>query len=140
MEKQCFKCKKKKKLKFFYLHSQTKDGHLNKCRFCTKLDVKKRYHKEFEKIQAYEKLRFQKPERKKLLRKYQEKRRKKYPGKERARKKTSSAIRDNKIIRNPCEICGDKKSEAHHLDYRRPFLISWLCFKHHRKLHGQLKT
>lgn len=41
----CFKCGKEKPLKDFYKHPRSADGHLNKCKTCTKSDVKKNYRK-----------------------------------------------------------------------------------------------
>lgn len=50
-----------------------------------------------------------------------------------------SAIRNNTLVRRPCEVCGDPKSEGHHKDYSKPLDVEWLCRKHHLIAHGKLK-
>lgn len=43
--KTCFKCNKIKDINEFYLHKGMSDGHLGKCKECTKMDVNERYIK-----------------------------------------------------------------------------------------------
>ena len=139
--KKCFKCGVTKSILLFYKHKQMSDGYLGKCKSCTKKDVKERYYNPLfsEKIKEYERKRFKNPERKKKIAEYQKKRREKYPRKNYARSKIGNLIRYEKIKREPCEICASEKAQAHHLDYRKPLHIKWLCFKHHREEHGQKK-
>ena len=44
-------------------------------------------------------------------------------------------LRDKKVKRKPCEICGNVKAEGHHKDYSKPKKVRWLCLKHHRQIH-----
>lgn len=137
--KKCFKCHRTKCLDLFYKHKQMADGHLNKCKACAKKDAKNRYYSPEGriKIREYEQERFKTEHRKIKVLEYQRNRNKKNKGKARARRNISNLIRSGNLIRLPCEICGNQKSQAHHLDYRSPLKIKWLCFKHHRILHGQ---
>lgn len=48
---------------------------------------------------------------------------------------TNSATRLGILIRQPCEICGELKVDAHHDDYTKPMDVRWLCRKHHNEHH-----
>lgn len=45
-EKQCFKCGSVKQLTEFYKHKAMSDGHLNKCKECSKKDALDHRHGE----------------------------------------------------------------------------------------------
>ena len=50
-----------------------------------------------------------------------------------------------RIHRDFCAACLDEGeqtwvTEGHHIDYDRPFVVVWLCFRHHRQVdHGSLR-
>jgi len=140
MKKECFKCHKIKDVNCFYVHGQMSDGHLGKCKSCAKKDVHDRYSnpESRKRIVEYERKRYQNPERKKKALVYQQRRRLKFKGKNKARRLAYKALREGRLKRLPCEICGNIKSQAHHEDYRKYLNVKWLCFKHHRELHNQI--
>jgi hypothetical protein len=116
------------------------DGHLGKCKDCTKKDVQKHYVETRLERHAYERTRFQRPERKKKASTYQLRYRKLNPEKYRARNAVSNALRDGRLVRQSCLVCGER-AQAHHEDYSRPLEVVWLCFKHHREdKHHQIVT
>lgn len=136
--KQCFKCGETKDLAAFYRHPRMADGHLGKCKECTKRDVKARYDSEPEKIRGYERKRFADIGRKARVAEYRRNLRLRHPEKYAAWVAVGNAIRDGRLIREPCQVCGTTEDvEAHHEDYSRPLDVRWLCFKHHREAHGQ---
>lgn len=135
-QKQCFKCQKTKSLNDFYLHPQMSDGRLNKCKECTKLDTANRAIEKRTYIRKYDQWRQTTESRRAKKIGYHKNYNLRYPEKALAHHKVNNAVRAGKIKRKPCEICG-AKSEAHHPDYSKPFDVQWLCFKHHRELHGQ---
>ncbi len=128
------------------------DGHLNKCKTCTKDDTAKRVAiksldsewvvKEMER----HRIKQQKAReagtacvligeaKRKVLRKY----RATYPEKRIAHSIVTNAIRSGTLIQQPCEVCG-RKAHAHHDDYSKPLEIRWLCPQHHIKHHVELR-
>ncbi len=137
-EKTCFKCGETKASSDFYKHPEMADGLLGKCKECTKSDTKENYLSDIPKRQEYERKRTSRLARKEQNRKYRKKR-KFNQEKYRAGNMLHSAIRDGRLIRQPCEVCGDIKSQGHHDDYSKPLEVRWLCFKHHQMQHGKLK-
>jgi hypothetical protein len=134
--KTCFKCKRLQPIDNFYPHPQMGDGRLNKCKECTKSDVRTNRAKRLDHYREYDKLRFKEPERRKAHAVSLKKHRQRNPQKSIARVRTARAIRSGQLIRQPCEVCGNAKSEAHHPDYSKPLDVRWLCRVHHRMEHG----
>jgi len=56
----------------------------------------------------------------------------------RARRKLQYAVKKGDVVREPCEVCGKEKSEAHHDDYNKPYVVRWLCMYCHRAEEGRL--
>jgi len=136
--KTCFKCKVAKPLAEFYRHPYMADGHLGKCKECTKADVAENRAKRREQYSEYEKNRNGEPERRAKKLGYLKKHNEKYPEKALARQMVNNAVRDRQLKREPCVYCGDKRSQAHHSDYSKPLDVTWACFKCHREReHGQ---
>lgn len=138
--KVCFKCKRDLPRSEFYKHPQMGDGLLGKCKECAKTDVRENYSKRRIQYHQYEKQRSQDPRRRELTRIYCANGKKRNAEKWKARYATLNAIRDGKLKRLPCEVCGNEKTEAHHEDYSKPMDVKFLCFKHHRQVHGQMPT
>jgi len=63
----------------------------------------------------------------------------KYPERRKAEQAVERAIKKGTLIRQPCEVCGDPRAQAHHDDYSKPLIIRWLCDKHHKNLHRRKK-
>ena len=48
---------------------------------------------------------------------------------------TKVYIKRGKLIPQPCELCSNNKTEAHHSDYTKPLEVKWLCRTCHLNLH-----
>jgi hypothetical protein len=130
--KTCFKCGFSKPLSEYYKHSMMADGHLNKCKECTKTDVKK-HRKENDTVRDYDRKRGNR-QNLEYLREYREK----YPKKYKAHSLVNSRCRSGKLV-NPgvCEECpSDFAVEAHHDDCDLPLVVRWLCSRCHKIWHA----
>jgi len=45
------------------------------------------------------------------------------------------ALSSGKLQKQPCEVCGVVKVDAHHDRYDEPLNVRWLCRSHHIRLH-----
>lgn len=138
-EKECFKCKTVKPLTEFYKHAMMADGHLNKCKECTKNDVSKHRNQNLEKIRAYDRERGKIPERIKANVEVNRAWRAEDKRRQAAHSLVARSIRNGSLVRQPCIRCGAEKSVAHHEDYDKPLEVMWLCQPCHKQRHKELK-
>lgn len=132
MLKRCSCCGVEKPLTDFQVRQASKDGLTASCKACLK---------------ERDRIRDQSPRRIALKKKYVQgkgknvayaaKRRyiRKNPKKRAAHVLVGNAIRDGKLLKGVCSVCGDKRVQAHHCDYDKPLEVLWLCPKHHEAWH-----
>lgn len=135
--KTCFKCLTAKPLEAFYKHAQMGDGHLNKCKECTKKDVKQHRQENWESVRAYDRLRASQPHRVATRQRVVAEYKAKYPNRTQANVAVNNAVRDGRLKKQPCWVCGEK-AVAHHPDYDRPLDVVWLCQPHHKQAHAMV--
>jgi hypothetical protein len=130
-EKKCFKCGRILPLSEFYKHSQMGDGHLNKCKECTKKDVKERYDINSDNKEWMEK------ERERGRRKYH-----KLDYLHKFQDKTRMICPVNGNISRMLRRKGyeTKGKEAHHWNYNFPFSVILLSKKAHKRIHQHLSS
>lgn len=144
--KKCFKCGEVKDLTLYYKHSQMADGHLNKCKECTKRDSNKHRDDNLEKVREYDRNRPNRVERvktsgdrAKVLRRTD----KDFKLKLSARCAVKSAIRNGRLIKSACcTVCKDTNTplEGHHWSYLEENWLDviWLCSKCHGEEHARI--
>ena len=138
MDKKCFKCETVKPLTEFYKHPAMGDGHLNKCKVCTKNDANKHRAENLEKIRAYDRERGKIPERIKTNTEINRAWRAEDKRRTAAHNAVARAIRNGSLFRLPCIRCKAEKSIAHHEDYDKPLEVMWLCQPCHKQRHKEL--
>lgn len=128
-------------------YSNTKGGLMGECKECTRARTRRNRLVNLDRYQEYERARANLPHRMdarnayarteagrtaaaRAKRSYMERN----PLKRTAHLAASNAIRDGRLIRQPCEVCGGK-AQAHHDDYSKPLDVRWLCTKHHAEWH-----
>lgn len=128
--KQCFKCLCSKPLSEFYVHKMMADGHLNKCKECTKADV----HASEWKYKAQRAEARKKPHRAAHLKAYHASWIAQHPERRAAQIAVGNALNSGRLVPLPCWVCG-AQAHAHHPDYSHPLDVVWLCPTHHKQAH-----
>ena len=147
--KVCRCCDAEKPIGEFYVHARMLDGHLNICKTCVKLRVKK-HRAENDSVREYDRWRYWNDPNRLAYSKARTKTayeknkdrilvssknwRMKNPEKRKAHIMVGNAVRDGRLIKQLCEVCG-AKAHAHHDDYSKPLDVRWLCPTHHVRFH-----
>ena len=114
--KRCRKCGAVKPLTDFYANSTAADGREGRCKNCSNAYNRaySREHPESGRRRTAKHLR-------------------EHPEQSVAHVAVRNALKSGELVRQPCEVCGDPDSEAHHEDYSKPLEVRWLCKPHHRE-------
>ena len=138
MTKKCSKCGKFYEANTinFPLNWSGKNGLLTSCRKC-KQKYDRIYSRKY-RAEHPEWIKKSNKKHKEIIEKSIKEYARKYPERIKATSKLNNAIKAHKIKRMKCFICGQKNTHGHHIDYKKPFEVIWLCPIHHKALHYNL--
>lgn len=120
---------------------------MHECKECWKSRVRKNRAARIEHYRDYDKRRTRRPDRIAARAEYERTnpepvRRAKAAWSERNRQKrqaqiaVSNAVRDGRLTKEPCVVCGSEEQiHGHHEDYSRPLDVIWLFPRHHSEYH-----
>lgn len=129
----CTNCQKSKPLDVYYRRANGAPE--SKCKECLKAAATARRNANIEAVRAYDRGRAMRPNRKQLRKSVVQSWRSRSPRGTAAHNAVTRALRSGKLVRQPCEVCGDPKTHAHHDDYLKPLAVRWLCTPHHKAWH-----
>lgn len=132
----CIRCGDDKPLGDFYSCKRGTDQRDSTCKACRLLIAAARRADDPLKLSIRDRVRYEtNPKRKEECHRHALAQAHRHPFHKQARSLVSSAIKCGRMVRKPCEVCGSKKSEAHHEDYSKPLEVNWLCRTHHMERH-----
>ena len=147
MKKFCRQCQADVRISDYYRNPRSADGLQSVCKACHRANVRAHRLANIEHYRAIDKARASLPHRVEARRAYAStpeglaagaRAKRAYaernPVKRAAQVACGNAIRDGRLIRQPCEICG-AVAQAHHDDYSKPLDVRWLCSEHHAEWH-----
>jgi len=54
---------------------------------------------------------------------------------QKTRRKSKELLKEGKIKKKPCVVCGSRELIMHHENYNNPKQVIWLCEYHHKEYH-----
>ena len=139
--KVCFKCNEIKPMTEFYKHPMMGDGHLGKCKGCTRSDVIANRLARLGYYRAYDIGRSHTAKRMEFFRaKRKAKRAKMGRDYDHAHNALTRAVASGRLVRptNCSRCCATGRIQGHHDDYTRALDVMWLCPACHAARHGEL--
>jgi len=132
--KTCSKCQVTKPHEGFYRRQASNDGLQGYCKDCSRTTHAVWYDENPEHIKKYQK---DHPYDREAHRQSALDFWAKHPEQARANTLFGNAVRQGRIARQPCIVCGKVNAEGHHEDYSKPYVVDWLCNTHHQALHKE---
>lgn len=142
----CNACQLEKALSEFYLSNRTR------CKECVKASVKANRVQKIDYYRQFDRMRSSMPHRVAARNEYAKtpayaeshkaaaiRWAEKHPERRKASLIVGNALRDGRLIRHPCWVCGSK-AQAHHPDYSTPLDVVWLCPPHHKQTHAIVES
>ncbi len=150
MERKCRLCELTKVIADFYKHPNMAGGYDSKCKECAKSMIRANRAANVERYREFDRKRANLPHRIEAREEYAKteaakvahaRAGKKWVTKNSDRKAATvmvnNAVRDGRLIKLPCEVCGKADVQAHHPSYALPLVVTWLCPTHHAQLHKE---
>lgn len=110
----------------------------SRCKTCIKAAVTANRLEKIDYYRSYDRMRASQPHRVEKTKRVVNAWKLKHPKRRAAQVALGNALRDGRVEKFPCMVCGEK-SEAHHPDYDRPLDVVWLCPPHHKQAHALVK-
>lgn len=133
--KKCAECSIEKPAVDFYSTSNGSLMHI--CKDCHKARMKVRRLTN-PRVQEYDRRRYYTdPKRKEFGRVNAKRWRQEHPEAYRAQTAVNNALRDRRLFKTPCALCGaTERVQGHHKDYAKPLDVIWLCAQCHHRVHA----
>lgn len=131
-EKKCTLCGEMKPLSEYYF-IRKRNRYFSRCIECTRIESRLYQRRTYTKQAGVD--RYAKRKARGKLHGFYLKMKSKHPLQFEARNIFHLAKLRGVLIKQPCEVCGNVKSDGHHDDYSKPLEVRWLCRVHHMELH-----
>jgi hypothetical protein len=130
----CTRCGTHQPLTAFGKNAKMADGYLQQCRACRREWCREYRAANRVSVRSQQRAWEQRPEVRERAGARLSKWRDAHPERRAAQVAVNNAVRDGRLCKQPCWVCGSDAA-AHHPDYSRPLDVVWLCHSHHRATH-----